>query len=250
MAPGHHGCMAALHFRVGCSGWSYRHWRGNFYPRELPSRLWFEHYARHFDTVELNTTFYRLPTESAVSSWHDDAPEGFTFAVKASRLVTHFHRLANAEEAIQNLWDRIEPLGNHLGPMLFQLPPNFPADPARLQAFLESLPKSVQPVFEFRDPSWWNEETYRVLERAGASFAMFDMGETRTPVRATSATAYLRFHGPGAKYHGSYTEDALRHWHRAIAGLDGVATAWVYFNNDIGGHAPRNAETFRAIGTP
>lgn len=240
--------MAGPQFRIGCSGWSYKHWRGDFYPRGLPARRWFEHYARQFDTVELNTTFYRLPSETAVASWREQAPPGFTFAVKASRLVTHFHRLTNADEAMRNLWDRIEPLGTHLGPMLFQLPPKFPADPTRLQAFLESLPRAIEPAFEFRDASWWNPEIYRVLERAGAAFAMFDMGETQTPVVATSKTAYLRFHGPGAKYHGSYSEEALRSWHRKLARLDGVTTAWVYFNNDIGGHAPRNAATFREIG--
>lgn len=246
--PRQNGRMAAPVFRVGCSGWSYRHWRGSFYPRELPTRRWFEHYTRRFDTVELNTTFYRLPSEKAVESWRDQAPPGFSFAVKASRLVTHFHRLANAEEAMETLWERLEPLGPMLGPMLFQLPPKFSADPARLRTFLESLPKAINPVFEFRDDSWWNAETYRALENAGAGFAMYDMGETRTPVLATSSTAYLRFHGPGAKYDGSYSEDALRSWHRKLARLEGVETAWVYFNNDIGGHAPRNAETFRAIG--
>ena len=125
--------------------------------------------------------FYRLSSERAVESWREQAPEGFCFAAKASRLVTHFHRLSNADEAMRNLSHRIEPLGEHLGPRLFQLPPKFPADQPRLQAFLKLLPGAIEPVLEFRDESWWNTETCRVLEHAGAGFAMFDMARPAHP---------------------------------------------------------------------
>jgi uncharacterized protein YecE (DUF72 family) len=237
----------ATSFRIGCSGWSYRHWRGNFYPQGLPARRWFEHYAGVFDTVELNTTFYRLPSEAAVKGWRDDAPPGFCFAAKASRLITHFHRLQNTDDVFTTFWKRIEPLRPALGPLLFQLPPRFASNPARLREFLRQLPRGVQAAFEFRDQSWWNQDIYHVLEDFDAAFVMFDQGSVKTPAVRTADWTYVRFHGPQAHYSGGYRRDDLQRWLNEINALR-VKTAWVYFNNDTGGHAPVDAQTFRKLG--
>ncbi len=235
----------ATKFHVGCSGWSYRHWRADFYPEGLPQRAWFEHYAGQFQTVELNTTFYRLPAAKTVRSWADAAPRGFTFAIKASRLITHYRRLKDCEEELDTFFERMSPLEPHEGPILYQLPPQFERDAERLRAFLRVLPPGHTHAFEFRHRSWWEPEVFELLENRHAAFVMFDMGKTRTPVVATSAHAYLRLHGPG-RYSGGYPRERLRWWHEQIAALE-ASTAWVYFNNDLGGHAPRDAMTFREL---
>ena len=235
-----------MEFRIGCSGWSYKHWRGDFYPPDVPVRRWFEHYAAEFDTVELNTTFYRLPLESTVRNWEAQAPEGFRFATKASRLITHFRRLQDCQDELRNFFERVKPLGEHAGPFLYQLPPAFKRNDDVLAEFLPQLPPGEVHAFEFRHQSWWHADVYELLRKHRAAFVMFDMGETTTPVVATAGDAYLRFHGPAEKYSGSYTRPQLRQWCERAGDLS-ADRCWVYFNNDIGGHAPRNARTFREL---
>jgi uncharacterized protein YecE (DUF72 family) len=235
-----------LEFRIGCSGWSYKHWRGDFYPKGVPVRRWFEHYAGEFDTVELNTTFYRLPLESTVRKWEAEAPDGFHFATKVSRLITHYRRLQNCEDELHNFFERVKPLGEHAGPYLYQLPQTFKRDDAVLRDFLELLPRKGLHAFEFRHDSWWHDDVYQLLRHHGAAFVMFDQGEVKTPAVATTDDIYVRFHGPGEKYSGSYTSQQLHEWCRRIAELR-AKRSWVYFNNDIGGHAPRNAKTFHDL---
>lgn len=235
-------------FRIGTSGWSYGHWRGRFYPEGLPSSRWFSHYAAHFDTVELNASFYRLPQESAWRGWAERAPEGFVFAVKASRLITHLQRLADSEDAVRTLLDRARLLGPHLGPVLYQLPPSFQREDGRLAAFLELLPRDVGHVFEFRHASWFHEDVFALLRRAGAAFCIFHRGRFQAPVVATAPFAYVRFHGPDDRYGGDYAEEDLRAWAGRLRGLAReVETVYCYFNNDVNAYAVANARRLREL---
>jgi uncharacterized protein YecE (DUF72 family) len=232
-------------FRIGCSGWSYKHWAGDFYPRGLKTSDWFQHYASQFDTVELNTTFYRLPNTAAVKRWSELAPPGFLFAAKVSRLITHFRRLAHTRPALKTYLDRVEPLGSHLGPLLVQLPPDFEADLPRLEEFLKTLPSSRRWAFEFRNRSWWTDEIFELLKAHDTAFCVYDRGREQTPAVATSGLVYMRFHGPEGVGSG-YTDRALEQWFDRLRGLD-ARDVFVYFNNDIGGHAPRDARRFREL---
>jgi uncharacterized protein YecE (DUF72 family) len=232
---------------VGTSGWVYRHWRGVFYPPRLRVGDWFAFYARHFDTVEINNTFYRLPSESAVSAWKEQAPRGFLYAVKVSRFLTHRKKLKDAEESLDTFLGLARRLGNHLGPLLYQLPPRWHCDVPRLRQFIDLLPRDLTHVFEFRDPSWCNEEVRALLAETGMSFCIHDMPGFACPEWVTARTVYLRFHGPGAKrYAGRYDRARLRD---GAGRIDGYREAghdvFVYFNNDVGGHAVTNAIQLR-----
>jgi uncharacterized protein YecE (DUF72 family) len=236
-----------MHVHVGCSGWSYRHWRDDFYPRGLPASRWFEYYATVFDTVELNGTFYRLPSAKAVRVWHDKAPRGFVFTAKASRLITHFRRLQDCKEALSTYLERIELLDENLGPILYQLPPNLERNDAVLESFLALLPSSRRHAFEFRHASWWCDDVYDLLRRHDTGFCMYDMGQTRAPVIATTDFAYMRYHGAAGLGRGGYTPQELGATAKELRGLRGVRDLFVYFNNDLGGHAPRDAVSFRRL---
>ncbi|MPZ48482.1 MAG: DUF72 domain-containing protein [Dehalococcoidia bacterium] len=230
-----------MEYRIGCSGWSYKHWRGDFYPRGVPATRWLDHYASIFDTVELNGSFYRLPSEAAVKSWRERAPANFRFSAKVSRLITHFRRLRNCEQPLARYLDRVQLLGDKLGPLLYQLPPNLECEPALLKDFLRLLPPGLSHAFEFRHQSWWTPEIYDLLRDHGASFCVFDMDRTQTPLVTTSPALYMRFHGPEAAYRTGYSDAALSRWKIRIGEMKGIQQAWVYFNNDVGGHAPRDA---------
>ncbi len=236
-----------MEWRIGCSGWSYKHWRGDFYPDRLPASRWFEHYARHFDTVELNASFYRLPAEKTVAGWAKNAPPAFTFAAKASRYLTHYRKLKEPEEPLNRFMGRMKPLGKCLGPILYQLPPNFPRNDDRLAAFLSLLPKGHVHAFEFRDHSWWTDDVFALLRRHHASFVIYHGGRTKTPLVATAADIYVRFHGLEDGYSGGYGRSRLRDWARDLGEIDGAKRAWVYFNNDVGGHAPVDAATLKEL---
>jgi uncharacterized protein YecE (DUF72 family) len=241
-------------FRIGTSGWHYAHWRGNFYPEHLPAKDWFRFYAERFDTVELNNSFYHLPKDSAWRGWREEAPKGFTFSVKASRYITHMKRLTGGADPNERVLKGARMLGAHLGPVLYQLPPSFECDEemfARLAAFLELLPADLDHVFEFRHASWFNEPVYDLLEKHGAHFCAFDMPALRTPLQVTGGLLYFRFHGSGRKYGGDYSRDELQRWsERFREAAKRGREAYVYFNNDVGGHAPRNATTLRELLDP
>jgi uncharacterized protein YecE (DUF72 family) len=236
-------------YYVGTSGWVYKHWREKFYPKGVPQTRWLEYYAERFSTVELNASFYRLPTEKAFEGWRDRTPDGFCFAVKASRLITHMKKLHDCEEALDLLLSRGRRLGSRLGPVLFQLPPSWKVDIDRLEGFLRILPNDISAVFEFREPTWYSEEVLNLLESHNAGFCIHDMRGLETPIRRTSDMIYVRFHGPGRrKYTGSYSDEDLEAWAERLDGLMTSDTRlFAYFNNDIGANAIRNAESFRRI---
>ena len=232
--------------RVGCSGWQYKHWRGNFYPADLPLKSWFEHYASVFDTVEINNSFYRLPEASTFAAWSARAPRGFLFAVKASRFLTHMKKLKEPEDPLDRFFRRARSLGRHLGPVLYQLPPGWKLDLGRLEYFLMSLPRDVAQVIEFRDTTWYAQEVYALLERHRVSLCLHDMPGSATGRLRVGPCVYVRFHGASGRYNGSYPDDRLADWaqwlqEQARTGVD----VYAYFNNDVGGHAPRNALVLR-----
>jgi uncharacterized protein YecE (DUF72 family) len=227
--------------RIGTSGYQYRHWRGVLYPEGLAQSRWLPHYARFFDTVEMNATFYRLPTPEAVDRWRDTSPPRFTFAVKGSRYLTHMKRLLDADEGLARFFAPVSRFGAKLGPVLWQLPPRMRPDLPRLDRFLSALPKGVPYAVEFRDPLWYAEEVCDLLDAHGAAFCEHD-GVDRRPPRLTGGWRYLRFHGTTGRYSGRYGRAALRPVAEDLlvwraAGKD----VWVYFNNDLGGHAVRDA---------
>ena len=241
--------------RVGCSGWHYKHWAGRVYPRDLPTDRWLQAYTRRFDTVELNNSFYRLPEAEQFARWREQVPKGFVFAVKASRFLTHFKRLIEPEEPLERLLSRAVRLGNTLGPILYQLPPNWVPPIDRFEAFLKALPQRVAPrgrrlthVIEFRDPRCYAREFLTCMERRGVTLCVHDMSGIESPRVLVGPSVYLRLHGYGAKYGGSYPARALQEWANWLAdarasGRDGC----VYFNNDRDGHAVHNAETLKAL---
>lgn len=239
--------MAAL--RIGCSGWSYRHWKGGvFYPPRLPASRELGWYAAQFDTAEINGSFYRLPTESAVRGWRDRTPDGFLFAWKASRFITHMKRLLDPREPLALMFSRTDLLGDKLGPVLFQLPPQMARNDERLSAFLGALPEGRRYAFEFRHPSWYDEAVFDRLRAHDAALCISDHHHAPAPWLRTASFAYVRGHGPGGRYHGRYPKPTLRDWARAISvwrkqGADVVC----YFDNDIGGAAPEDARELIAL---
>jgi uncharacterized protein YecE (DUF72 family) len=234
--------------RVGCSGWQYKHWRGDFYPLDVPVARWFEHYAARFDTVEINNSFYRLPEAATFARWADRAPPRFLFAVKASRFLTHMKKLKDPEEPLARLFERMEPLGRHLGPVLYQLPPGWKLDRERLEHFLQVLPSGVRHVLEFREPTWYGDDVSALLERYGVARCLHDMKGSATGQERVGPFVYVRFHGASGTYSGGYPEDRLERWARWLNEQRGSGReVYAYFNNDVGGHAPRDAVTLRGM---
>lgn len=234
--------------RIGCSGWNYPHWRGRFYPQEQPPQEWFGFYARFFDTVEINNTFYQLPQAKTFQAWRAQAPEGFRYAVKANRYLTHLKKLKEPAEPLRRLLDRVRLLGAHLGPILYQLPPHWHLDRQRLEAFLDLLPADLLHVFEFRDRSWMVEEVFGLLEERGVSHCTHDLPGLAVPRRAVGPIAYVRLHGVGGLYQGSYPTSMLRSWwqwmeEQVKSGKD----LYVYFNNDAEAHAVSDALRLRQM---
>lgn len=234
--------------RIGCSGWVYPHWRGDFYPEKLPVKRWFEFYAEQFDTVEINNSFYRLPKAETFEAWRKQAPPGFRYTVKANRFLTQAKKLKDCAEPIARMMAPVRALGEALGPILYQLPPRFRVNLDRLDEFLGLLPKDVTHVFEFREKSWLTEEMLAVLDRHGVSFCTHDMPGLESPRWAVGPIAYVRFHGGQGKYWGRYSDEALLGWAGWIAEqARGGRDVWAYFNNDIGGAAIHDALTLKAM---
>lgn len=240
-----------MRIHVGTSGWHYKHWLGDFYPERFAPARMLPWYAREFETVEINNSFYRLAEEKTFAHWKESVPPGFIFAVKASRFITHIKRLKDARASLDLFFSRAHPLGDSLGPILFQLPPRWKANPERLQEFVELLPRDQKSVIEFRDETWCCPEIYRILRNAGVALCLHDWRETTWPREITADFSYVRFHGSGTRYGGNYPTDHLQHWATKIQAWEGeLQDIFVYFNNDIGGHAIRNAKTLRSMLQP
>ena len=234
--------------RIGTSGWHYRHWCGPFYPAETRSPGMLGFYLQHFDTVELNNSFYKLPTADAFRCWRESTPRNFLFAVKASRFITHMKKLSDPQSALENLLPRAGQLREKLGPILFQLPPHWGVNLERLDNFLSLLPREHQYAFEFREPSWHQAKVYELLRRHNAAFCTFELAGFQSPVEVTADFAYVRLHGPGGKYQGSYSTRSLRGWAERIAGWRrSLKNIYVYFDNDQAGYAAKNALTLKRM---
>ncbi|MGE0406907.1 MAG: DUF72 domain-containing protein [Candidatus Korobacteraceae bacterium] len=231
---------------IGTSGWQYKHWKGNFYPATLPVSRMLSVYCQHFNTVELNNSFYRLPSAEAFANWRAVTPRSFLFAVKASRFLTHMKKLKDPESSLQQILDNAEKLGEKLGPILFQLPPGWGADPQRLLELLKLLPRKHRFAFEFRDRSWHSKRILNLLRAHNAAFCIFELEGFRSALEITADFAYVRLHGPGGRYQGNYSSATLHMWARRIIGWShNLRAVYVYFDNDQAGYAPANALKLR-----
>lgn len=234
---------------IGTSGWTYDGWRGSFYPRDVAKRRWLAWYATRFATTEINGSFYRTPSLAAVRRWHDETPEDFLFAWKASKFITHWKRLGETSpKSLRLMNTRLRALGTKLGPILFQLPANFEADAGRLEAFLAMLPSGRRHVFEFRHESWYAAKILAMLREHDAALCLSDHHQAPAPWKATAGHVYVRGHGPGGRYKGRYPEkvliswaDHIRRWRR------GGREVFVYFDNDQKSAAPKDAERLLSL---
>jgi uncharacterized protein YecE (DUF72 family) len=233
---------------VGTSGWQYRDWRGAFYPAGLATARWLEHYASTFSTVEANSTFYRLPEAATFDQWAARTPERFTFALKASRYLTHVRRLRDAVEPVGRLLERAAGLGPKLGPVLVQLPPTLTADPGLLDAALAAFPSGVRVAFEPRHASWDTDAVADVLATHDAARCWWDRRGAHGPLVRTASWCYLRLHEGRATPAPGYGARALRTWAERLAATWGAdADGYVYCNNDAHACAPRDAATFTRL---
>jgi uncharacterized protein YecE (DUF72 family) len=229
--------------RVGTSGWHYDHWAGRFYPTELKKGDWLSFYMRHFDTVEINNTFYHLPKETSIERWHRQAPKSFIYTVKANRYITHIKRLKDTREEVKRFFERIKPLGANLGPVLYQLPPGLHKDTKLLADFISLLPKKRSGVFEFRNDTWYCDEVYELLDEHGLGFCAHDMPGKPSPKIITGELVYVRFHGTTGRYSGNYPAKALKTWAKWIIenAKPSSRQVYAYFNNDYNAYAVNNA---------
>jgi len=235
--------------RIGTSGYVYPHWKGRFYPRSLPQREWLGHYARYFDTVELNNPFYRQPERAQFERWRRAVPDDFRYAVKLNRFITHIKRLKVGADSVERSYGTLAGLGPKAAVVLVQLPPRMKFDADRLIAFLKLVSRRRRRhAIEPRDSSWLTDDALEVLRRRGVALCLIDTPHWPSRVATTADFVYLRFHGPGEKYASAYTDAMLRTWAERIRewrrqGLD----VFAYFNNDEGGHAPRDALRLRDL---
>jgi len=234
---------------IGTSGWHYAHWRGPFYPHTLAPAEMLRCYAEHFATVEINNSFYRLPTDDALAKWHAETPADFCFAVKASRYITHRKRLRDPENTVANFLPQVKKLKKKTGPILFQLPPRWGVNLARLDELLRILPAAHRYAFEFRDPSWNTPAVYRLLRHHNAALCIFEIAGFQSPLEITADFSYVRLHGPGEKaYQGDYTKPRLRNWAKKIEAWHAdLKSIYFYFDNDQAGYAAKNARELKRL---
>ncbi len=233
---------------IGTSGWHYEHWRGPFYPVDLPKTQFLRYYAERFQTVEINSSFYRLPSQETLLKWRETTQEGFLFAVKASRFITHMKKLKEPERTLPPFLGTVDALGQKLGPILFQLPPSWGFHAERFSAFLSALPHGLRYAFEFRNPSWFNDQAYKAMAERGVAMCIFDLAGFQSPREVTGELVYLRLHGPKGAYRGQYDERVLRGWANAIhAWARTGKEVYCYFDNDEAGYAARDAYRLREL---
>lgn len=235
---------------IGTSGWNYDHWKENFYPDDLKSSEWLKYYQDQFNSVEINNSFYKLPEKKTLRSWRDTVHKDFKLTPKANRYITHMKKLKEPDESLQKMLDAFSELNDFLGPILFQLPPNWNFNEERLESFLSLLPDENRYAFEFRDKSWINDQSIELLDKHNASFCIYDLTGYQTPEYLPADFVYLRLHGPDKKekFKGKYTEGQLSEWADKIKkwskkGMD----VYVYFNNDEQAYAPQNAKQLNKI---
>lgn len=223
----------------GTSGWNYKHWCGVFYPKNIPQYCWLGYYAGRFDTVEINNSFYRLPSVETFSDWRVQVPEEFIFAVKASRYLTHLKKLKDPEEPLDNVLSHSAELREKRGPILYQLPPKWHADLERLEHFLQLLPRDLRHVIEFRDNTWQREDVWAMLDRYSVGYCIMDGMGLPTHIKTTSDFSYVRMHS--GENDGSYSDRQLQEWTDRVKDLLTRGDVYVYFNNDYMGYAVENA---------
>lgn len=228
---------------IGTSGWVYAHWRGRFYPPDMPQSKWLTFYSQHFNTVEVNNSFYRLPSRGVFERWLEQTPEGFSFSVKGNRFITHMRKLNSVEEPLYRFFEAVGGLGDKAKVILWQLPPMLKADVERLHSFLKQLPRGFKYAFEFRHHSWWaNKACVRVLEKYGCAFCIPSAPMIPKSMMVTADFSYIRMHGWNELYAGCYPIEELKWWAEHIrAMLRSGIDVFVYFNNDANAYAVRNA---------
>src|SRR5215831_7390429 len=238
----------SANIHIGTSGWNYRHWLGRFYPDRFPAKEMLEFYSQQFDTVELNNSFYHLPTPKSFRTWRDTVPKDFVFAVKGSRFITHMKKLKAPKTSTKKFFTRVKHLEDKLGLILFQLPPHWGVSLQRLATFLERLPKEYRYAFEFREHSWFADEVYELLQQHQVALCIYHMNGYDSPAEITADFVYVRFHGTASRYGGSYSNSQLKAWARRIeAWREKSKDVFVYFNNDPEGHAVYNAKTLHVM---
>lgn len=234
--------------RIGCSGWTYRDWVGDFYPREVRARDRFAFYASQFDTTEINGSFYRLPTQGAVAGWREKAPPGFCYAWKVSRFITHNKKLKDCEDSVALVYGRMAALGETEGPSLIQLPPQLRRNDERLAGFLKLLPKAKRHTVEFRHPSWYEKPVLDLLADHDMALCISDHHDAPSPWEITASFVYVRGHGPGGRYHGRYPKADLADWAGKVGRWRrGGRDVYVYFDNDVKAAAPKDAAILRSM---
>lgn len=228
---------------IGTSGWSYDHWKGTFYPDDLPKEKWLEYYTQKLNTVEINNSFYQLPEIGTLEGWSEEVPDSFIFSAKASRYITHMKKLKEPDESLEKMFDAFRALDSKLSYVLFQLPPNWKFNEERLRNFISLLPENLGFAFEFRDRSWINDTLYQILEENNITFCIYDIAGYQSPVKVTSDSVYVRLHGPSdEKYKGCYSDQDLSEWaDRAGEWTGSGREVFIYFDNDEQGFAPQNA---------
>jgi len=234
--------MANGKIYVGTSGWNYKHWKGNFYPENLNQKEWLKYYSDRLKSVEINNSFYRLPDIKTFKNWSNNTPSNFIFSVKGSRYITHMKKLKDPARSSKILFTHIKHLKTKLGPILFQLPPRWRFTKERFENFLSILPGKYRYTFEFREKSWWNEEVLELLKEHNCAFCIYELAGTLTPKEITADFVYIRLHGPGDKYQGSYSTKELSGWAGAASSWQGKnKDIYIYFDNDDSGYAIKNA---------
>ena len=238
--------VTKMKYIIGCSGFHYKHWKGDFYPEDLPVRKWFEFYCEHFNTLELNVSFYRFPTPSMLQGWYQKSPENFIFAVKVPRSITHFKKLLNTENMLRDFYRTVKlGLKEKLGCILFQFPPNFAYSAEHLQRIINSLDNDFKNIVEFRHSSWWTAEIYAQLGERKIGFCGMSHPEFPDELVYNAEFLYYRLHGQPDLYRSNYTETDLARLYEKLASLRTVKEAFVYFNNDVKGYATKNAASLQ-----
>jgi uncharacterized protein YecE (DUF72 family) len=235
------------HFYTGTSGWHYKHWQGTFYPAHVKSTGQFQYYLQFFSTVEINNSFYRLPSKETFINWRKSAPDHFLFSVKASRYITHMKKLKEPKASLHEFMEHAFALKEKLGPVLFQLPPGWKINADRLREFLLCLPSSGRYVFEFRNSTWNHPEIVALLKKHNCAFCIYELEGYVTPFEITADFVYIRLHGPGGKYQGNYSEASLKQWSHYCKNWLKTKDVFVYFDNDEAGYAAFNAKRLQEL---